>query len=168
MAETPRHLLPTRLADGEDYPSVDELMALGGLVACTVRVPFWRRADGADVPVRVSGLDLPTQEAIRLQAARAVKKEDRERGVRQHGPTFAAATLAAALAAPRLTFEQAMALVRGRHAAGVELLVNFIWAISAVDQETVDAIVAAEAEAELAAEAPADELDAGEPADDAA
>lgn len=152
--QTPTHLLPTRLPDGQSYPSAAELLeAAGGLVECNVTVPFWRRADGSDVTVRIRGLDLPTQEEIRLRAARAVKPEDRARGVARHGPTFAAATLAAAFTAPGLTVQQAEGLVRGRHAAAVELLVNFIWTISAVDQETIDAIVAGEAAADLAAAA---------------
>lgn len=166
MPETPTYLLPTA---AQNYPSAEELLeSAGGLVECNVTVPFWRRADGSDVVVRVRGLDTPTQEEIRLLAARAVDPQDRARGVTRHGPTFAAATLARGLTAPVLNQQQAAGLVRGRHAASVELLVNFIWAISAVDQEAINAIVAGEAAADLeAATAALDDRgveDRGEPA----
>jgi hypothetical protein len=151
MSDTPAYLLPVA-PPATGYPTVEDLLGgAGGVVECNVTVPFWVRADGSAATVRVRGLDLEAQERIRLKAARAVAPEDRALGSTQHGPTFAAATIAEAFTAPVLTFEQAYKLLKGRHAKSIELLVNYIWAISAVSQESLDAIVANEAAADMAA-----------------
>ncbi len=157
MPETPTHLLPT--AQPAAYPSTEDLLgSAGGTVESNVTVPFWTLADGSPVTVRVRALDFPTQSKVRLRAMRAVDPKDRAIGISRDEAVFAAATLAEGIANPRLTLDQALSLIRGRHARAVELLVNYIWTLSAVDQETINAVVDAEAASDLAA---ADELAAG-------
>lgn len=158
----PDFLLPTPLAPDESYASVSDILTCDDLAEVTIHVPFWNNA-----ALRVRALDLETQDAIRMAAGRAVKPIDRERGIVQHSPTFAAETFQRGIVQPMFTKEQAQAIVR-KHAKAVELVVNFVWALSAMSQEEIHAIVAAEAQIPAAEPAPDSGVDALPPADPAA
>lgn len=143
-------LLPSRLAPNEDYASLGDILEVQDIAEATVHLDFWQRG-GRPLAVRVRGLSLEAQDQIRMLAARAVDPKDRKLGVKQHWPTFVAMTLAFGLISPTLTPEQAKALIR-KNAVACEQLCNFIWFLSAVRQETIDAIVGDLARAEAAAE----------------
>lgn len=158
-------LLPSRLAAGEDYASVSDILEVQDLAEATIHVPFWQR-NGKPLALKVRGLSLDAQEQVRMQAARKVAKADRAHGAKQHWPTFCAMTLCFGCLQPAFTPEQALALFR-KNAAAVELVSQFIWTISAVSQDTIDSIVETMTRAEALAtgedEEPTQELDGEEP-----
>ncbi|NJO81673.1 MAG: hypothetical protein HC828_02140 [Blastochloris sp.] len=132
-------LTPQRLAAGEDYASLDELLACDDRVECTVRVPHWKRK-GQAMALRVRGLSLEQQDTIRMQAGRKVPAGDRAIGVRQHWPTFVTATIREGVTAPAMTAEQAAAFAH-KNPRACELLSDFIWLISGIDQREIESIV---------------------------
>lgn len=165
----PTALLPTRLAPGEQYASVADILEAQDLAEATIHVPFWTDRSGTPLAIRVRGLSLEQQDQVRMLAARKVAKADRALGVKQHWPTFVAMTLHYGLTAPSLTPEQALALFR-KNAEAVESICSFIWLISAVAQSVIDTIVSdlarAEGSAETPTQEPEDAPDSPEPDDD--
>jgi hypothetical protein len=132
-------ITPAILDKGEDFARLDDILECQDIPEITIRVPWWSRK-GKPMAVRVRGLDLEQQEQVRTTAARAVQEVDRARGVKQHWPTFVTMTLALGLASPVLTYDQAKRLGK-KNARACEQIANFIWAISSVAQDRIDAIV---------------------------
>jgi hypothetical protein len=123
-----------------DLASVDDLLTVDDLPEVTIRVPFWLR-DGQPLAIRVRALDLDQQDTVRMAAQRAVKAQDRQRGVHQHWPTYVWKTWQLGCISPKLTADQAQRLCT-KHAEATEQVVELIWTISRLNQTTIDGIVA--------------------------
>lgn len=163
--KAPEPVIAARLAAGDDYASVDDILECQDIPESTIYVPFWKRR-GKPVALRVRGLDLEQQDKVRMAAARRVAKEDRELGIKQHYPTLVTATLCEGIVSPKLTPEQATKL-RKKNAVACAAIAEYIWHLSRVDQEYVNARVAELAgladEPGGAGSATAADRDAGDP-----
>lgn len=120
----PQTLIPSRLAAGEDYATVAQILAADDLPHATLHVPHWRIA-GAALAVRVRALSL--QERDRVQ-----REEDT---VAQYCLTWQLACVA-----PTFTPEQANALAN-KNPHAVEQVARFVWVLSALDQDWIDHVV---------------------------
>lgn len=120
---------------GEDYASVSEILLTDDLRTATIRVPAWGGA-----ALRIRALSLDAQAAVRSAAARAVSAQDRAVGITQHYPTFVAMTIQLGVITPMFTWEQARALMN-KSSVATEAISETIWAISIVDQQTIDAVM---------------------------
>lgn len=141
MNQAPRLHFPARLEAGQEFATLEQILACSDLAELTVKSDFWRDADGTALAVRVRALDLAEQDRVRSAAARAVDAADRALGVEQHWPTFVCMTLALGLSSPRITTEQALALQR-KNARAVELLTDLVWKLSSTSQDRIDALFA--------------------------
>ena len=130
-------ITPATLEAGEDFARLEDILDCQDIPEITIRVPWWRRK-GKPMAVRVSGLDLDQQDQVRTAAARAVQETDRARGVKQNWPTFVCLTLALGMTSPVLTYDQAKRLAK-KNARACEQIANFIWVISSVSQDRIDA-----------------------------
>jgi hypothetical protein len=155
-------ILPTQREDGEGYPSVADLLRMDDLAACDIAVPNWTLG-GRRVVVRVQALSLRDQEAVlrasRLAAAKLAKETNDPSPPEQDIETYLIETWARGVVAPRFDREQAQGL-RSRNGRAIEAVATFIWAISALDQSTIERYVT-----ELT---PADAVAERDPAPDAA
>lgn len=132
-------ITPATLEKGEDYARLDDILECQDIPEITIRVPWWRRK-GVPMAVRVRGLNLEEQEQVRTKAARDVHEQDRARGVKQHWPTFVTMAIALGMVSPSLTYDQAKRLTK-KNAKACEQIANFIWVISSLEQDRIDAIV---------------------------
>mgnify|MGYP000897095334 CR=1 FL=1 len=124
-------LTPTQLEDGESYATADEILACTDLPEATLRIPQWRR-NGRPLVIRVRALSLEDKEAI-LQEAR-----QRDGSI----STIARveSTLFYTCISPKLTRPQA-AQLRHKNPTALESIVDFVWVLSALDQDLIDAAV---------------------------
>lgn len=126
-------LTPTTLQPGEEYASVDAILACSDLAEAIVRVPHWKR-NGAQLALRVRALSLEQRDRI-LQESR-----------RRDGTTDEVAQICATIREgcllPRFTAPQA-AQLRTKNPTALELVAKFIWALSALDQDLIDATIQA-------------------------
>jgi hypothetical protein len=149
-------------APGGVYASVDDLLLVSDLCEVDLLVTRWKR-NGASLRIRVRALDFDQQEKIDRSSlvkidGQIVKSESR----------FAAATLKEAVIVPTLTDAQAQAMCK-HNPSIISAVVRFVWdVLSALDQETVDAIVEHEIPdtTSAGADAAADANGGDEPADD--
>lgn len=143
---------PTLLASGE-YASVNDLLEQADLLEQDVEIKRWHR-NGRALRVRVKALNLVQQDAIHLAALVKHKKTglwEADRSI------FCAQTLMEGLRMPSLDLAQAQALVR-KNPVVINSLVDFIWALAALDLETLEQAAHAMAPA---AEDPTISSDAG-------
>lgn len=134
-------LYPTTLEPGEDYASVDDIMESNDLTEATIRIPQWKRR-GKPVVIRVRALSLAQREAI--------QKESTTKDGVDHIAEIEA-TLREGCVVPRFDVLQA-ARLRHKNGAILEQVATFIWSLSSIDQELIDATVQSLAGARPAAE----------------
>lgn len=117
-------LIPSRLAAGEEYATVSQILAVEDLPHATLHVPHWRVA-GAPMAIRVRALSL-------IERDRVQREDDT---VAQYCLTWQLACVV-----PTFTPEQANALAN-KNPHAVEQVARFIWILSALDQEWIDRVV---------------------------
>lgn len=112
---------------------MDDVLACSDLAEAIVRVPHWKR-NGAQLALRVRALSLEQRDRI-LQESR-----------RRDGTTDEVAQICATIREgcllPRFTAPQA-AHLRTKNPTALELVAKFIWALSALDQDLIDATIQA-------------------------
>jgi hypothetical protein len=134
----PQTFLPSRLAAGEDYATVGQILACDDLKQATLHIPHWR-IDGKPAAIRVRALSLTERDRV--------QKEDDI--VTQYCLTWQLGCVA-----PSFTADQAAGLAdKNPHA--VEQGARFIWLLAALDQDWIDHVVTTNTAAP-AVEAPAD------------
>jgi len=122
-------------APGGPYASVDDLLQIPDLCEVDLTITRWKR-NGASLRIRVRALDFDQQE--RIDRNSLVKIDDR---IVKSEARFAALTLKEAVIVPTLTDAQAQAM-RKHNPSIISVIVRFVWdVLSALDQETIDAIV---------------------------
>lgn len=124
-------LLPTKLNPGEEYASVDDVLACSDLPEAILRVPHWKR-NGASLVLRVRALSLAQKDAI--------LRESRGRDGAVDEVARIEATLREGCIMPKFTAPQA-AMLRAKNPTALEQIATFIWSLSALDQDLIDAIV---------------------------
>ena len=134
-------LTPTTLDAGEAYATVDDVLNASDLPEATIRVPQWKR-NGTPLAIRVRALSLAQREAIQRES-------------KQGADVMAQleATLREGCVMPKFDVLQA-ARLRHKNGHALEQVAAFIWALSTIDQELIDATVQA---LSGAAAAPADD-----------
>ena len=130
----PQALIPSKLAPGEEYATISQILECVDLPHATLHVPHWRVA-GAPMAVRVRALSL-------VERDRVQREEDT---VAQYCLTWQLACVV-----PTFTPEQANALAH-KNPHAVEQVARFIWILSALDQEWIDRVVTTSTDAEPAA-----------------
>lgn len=124
-------LVPTKLQAGEEYASVDDILACSDLPEATVRVPHWKR-NGAQLVLRVRALSLEQKDAVLRESRTGDGQIDEVAQI--------CATLREGCMVPRFTAAQAEQL-RSKNPTALEQVAKFIWTLSALDQELIDALV---------------------------
>lgn len=124
-------LTPTKLQPGEEYASVDDILACSDLTEAIVRVPHWKR-NGAALALRVRALSLEQKDRI--------LRESRARDGQLDEVAQICATLREGCLMPRFTAPQAEQL-RTKNPTALEQVAKFIWSLSALDQDLIDAVV---------------------------
>lgn len=120
---------------GGAYASVDDLLLVSDLCEVDLTVTRWKR-NGASLRIRVRALDFDQQEQI--DRGSLIKVDNQ---IVKSEARFAALTLQAAVIVPTLNAAQANAM-RKHNPSIISAIVRFIWdVLSALDQETIDAIV---------------------------
>ena len=151
-------LTPAVRSERESYLTFEELLAISDRPQADVRVPFWRNA-----LVRVQALGLEQQEAItraaRIKAAQLAK--DDGDSATQDWATYVLESIRHGLLMPRLD-EGQIYLLRNRNPKAMEMLCQFIWNLSYLNQDYIDGLVTdlTTTAGAAAAAAPVD-LDAG-------
>jgi hypothetical protein len=145
-------LYPTRLDAGEDYASVDDILGANDLPESTIHVPQWT-SKGKPLAIRVRALSLAQREQIDRESTRRDGSIDTVVQIE--------ATLREGVLVPRFDINTS-ARLRHKNGAALEQIASYIWALSALDQDLIDAAVQALADA---APPPADtSADAGDSA----
>ena len=124
-------LVPTTLQAGEGYASVDDILACSDLAEATIRVPHWKR-NGAQLVLRVRALSLEQKDAV--------LRESRGKDGQLDEVAQICATLREGCMVPRFTAAQAEQL-RTKNPTALDQVAKFIWTLSALDQELIDALV---------------------------
>ncbi len=140
MTERLTTLLPTRLRDGEDYTTVDDILTCQDLPEAVIRVPQWRR-NGKALAIRVRALSLVQKEAILAAARKSDGTIDEVVQIE--------ATLREGIVLPRfdpITAEK----LRHKNPDALDQIFRMIWTLSALNQELIDAVVAEQTGAESA------------------
>lgn len=126
-------LYPGKLEPGDDYATVEDIMGSNDLTEATVKVPQWRK-HGKPLAIRVRALSLAQREAVQ-------KESTNKDGTVDHIAEIEA-TLREGCVMPRFDILQASRL-RHKNGAALEQIATFIWSLSSVDQELIDATVQA-------------------------
>lgn len=120
-------LLPTKLRADEDYLSIADIQAAADLPEAIIRVPQW---GGGAIRVR----------ALSLMQRDQVARESTDRDGTIDPVKQIEATLREGVLVPK--FDPASAqLLRYKNGHALEQIAQFIWALSALDQEYIDSIV---------------------------
>lgn len=135
--------MPTRLAAGEEYATVDQILLCSDLPQATLTIPHWR-INGKPAKIRVRGLSLSERDQVQ-------KAGDL---VAQYCLTWQIACVM-----PQFTQEQAKALATKNYDA-VEKAVRFIWLLSSLDQEWIEDVVTQQTDAPPAEPPPPPDADA--------
>ena len=115
------------------YASADDLLTVSDLPERNVAIRRWHQ-NGKPLTIRIRALDLDQQDRVN-QAALTYNTKTKE--WQQSVPAFNAATLLEAIVVPRLTAEQAQAM-RKRNPVVIAKLVDFIWSLAALDDDTIE------------------------------
>lgn len=139
QATYPQMFVPSKLAAGEEYASVTQILECDDLPQSTLHIPHWR-IGGKDAAVRVRALSLEERERVQKEPS----------VMDQYCLTWHLGCLN-----PPMTIEQANAL-RRKNPHAVEQGANFIWLLSALDQEWIAHVVETQtnSEPEIAADEP--------------
>lgn len=122
-------------APGGAYASVEDLLQVADLCEVDLTITRWKR-NGASLRIRVRALDFDQQE--RIDRGSLVKIDGQ---IVKSEARFAALTLREAVIVPTLNDAQAQAM-RKHNPSIITAIVRFVWdVLSALDQETIDAIV---------------------------
>lgn len=124
---------PLMAADAVVLASAEDLLAVADLPERNVTVRRWHK-NGKPLTIRVRALDLDQQDRVN-QAA--LIKNAKTQEWQQSVAAFNAATLFEAIVVPKLTPEQAQAM-RKHNPVIVEKLVNFVWSMAALDDDTIE------------------------------
>lgn len=123
---------PTLLSSGP-YATVDDLLEQSDLLEQDVTIRRWHK-NGRPLRLRVKALNLEQQDAIHLAALIKHKKTGLWEADRL---VFCAHSLVAGVRMPALDLGQAQALVR-KNPSVINSLVDFIWALAALDLDTIE------------------------------
>ncbi len=115
------------------YASADDLLTVSDLPERNVTIRRWHR-NGKPFTIRIRALDLDQQDRVN-QAALTYNTKIKE--WQQSIPAFNAATLLEAVIVPKLTSDQAQAM-RKHNPIIIQKLVDFIWSIAALDDDTIE------------------------------
>lgn len=133
----PDVLMPSRLQAGEEYASLAQIVMVDDRPQATIHVPQWR-IDGKPAAIRVRALSLSQKERINRESI-------------VDGAFSAQAqtliTIREGCIIPAFDREQADALAEKSFHA-LEQIANFIWTLSALDQEWIERVVRAATGAE--------------------
>ena len=132
------NLLPTRLRDGEDYATVDDILTCADLPEAIIRVPQWRK-NGAALALRVRALSLVQKESILADCRKADGTIDQVAQIE--------ATLREGVLNPRFDPNTAERL-RHKNPDALEQIFRMIWTLSALDQDLINAVVTEQTDAE--------------------
>jgi len=124
-------LLPTALTLGEDYATIADILECDDLPQATIRVPQWKRR-GQPVAIRVRGLSLVQRDKVANESRRADGTVDSVAQIE--------ATLREGVLVPKFDLATASRL-RQKNPVALEQIANFILALSALDQDFIDATV---------------------------
>lgn len=124
-------LTPTKLKDGEEYASVDDILACSDLAEAIIRVPHWKR-NGAQLVLRVRALSLEQKDLV--------LRESRTKDGQLDEVVQTCATLREGCMVPRFTAAQAEQL-RTKNPTALNQVATFIWTLSALDQDLIDGLV---------------------------
>lgn len=127
----PTSLAPSKLAAGEEYASVTQILECDDLPQATLHIPHWR-IRGAPAAIRVRALSLEERE--RVQQEKTIAD--------QYCLTWHLGCIS-----PPFTPEQAQAL-RRKNPIAVESGANFIWTLSALNQDWIEHVVQQQTSAE--------------------
>lgn len=133
-------LLPTSLAAGETYASVDDILTCSDLAEATIRVPGWKKG-GRALVIRVRAPSLEQRELIERESTRKDGSPDKVAEI--------VATIRECCLMPRFTIAQA-AQLRQKNGAVAEHIAAFCWSLGQLDQDLIDATVQALAGAQPA------------------
>jgi hypothetical protein len=122
------------LLNADAYASVDDLLTMDDLHEQDVTIKRWHR-NGKALKLRVKALNLEQQDAI-YQASMVKNKKTGEWETARL--VFCAETLTRSVRMPSLDTAQAQALAR-KNPVIINALVDFIWALAALDAETLEA-----------------------------
>jgi len=136
-------IFPIKKNPDEEYPSVVELLRMDDLPTCDVAVPNWK-IDGKRVVIHCRALSLRDQETIhrltRAAAQKVAKAENDPNPEEVNIETHITETWLRGVLMPKFDREQIQGL-RSRQAHALSEVTNLIWAISSLDQESVDAAI---------------------------
>lgn len=124
-------LSPTKLEPGEAYASVEDILLASDLPEMIVRVPRWKR-NGASLALRVKALSLVQKEAVLRESRRPDGTIDTI--------VYTEATIREGVMIPRFDANTAERL-RLKNPTDLDLIVQTIWTLSALDQDIIDAVV---------------------------
>jgi hypothetical protein len=137
----PDVLMPSKLAAGEEYASLAQIVMCDDRPQATIHVPQWR-VDGKPAAIRVRALSLSQKERI--------NRESTAQGAfSSQAQTLA--TIREGCVSPAFDREQAEALAEKSFHA-LEQIANFVWTLSALDQEWIERVVQTATGAEPAAD----------------
>lgn len=116
--------LPSRLASGEEYATVSQILECDDLPQSTIHIPHWR-INGKPAAVRVRALSLRERDQVQ-------REQD---VIKQYCLTWQIACIA-----PTFNQDQA-ARLESKNPHAVEQGARFIWLLSALDQDWIDHVV---------------------------
>lgn len=121
------------LLNADAYASVDDLLTMDDLLEEDVTIKRWHR-NGRALKLRVKALNIEQQDAIH-QAALVKNKKTNE--WESATLVFWAETLTRSVRSPALDLAQAQALAK-KNPVIVKALVDFIWALAALDADLLE------------------------------
>lgn len=127
-------LRPTKLEAGEAYASVEDILLAADLPEAVIRVPYWRK-NGQSLALRVRALSLEQKDRILQECRRPNGTIDEVKQLE--------GTLREGILVPRFDANTAERL-RHKNPEALDQVFSTIWTLSALDQDTIDAVVAAE------------------------
>lgn len=136
-------IFPTKRQPDEEYPSVIDLLRMDDLPTCDVIAPNWQ-INGKRVLLHVRALSLRDQEAVRrasrIAAAKIADLEKEPNHPAEDLETFMLETWLRGVMTPKFDREQVQGL-RSRQAHALHEVTTLIWAISSMDQETIERLI---------------------------
>lgn len=144
-----RQVLPTARQAGEEYATFDDLVQAEDTPSYDVRVPWWVDRDGRARLIRVRGLSVEDEAAIERAGRIAAARYRKEHPYDDRPPTSDwraeyEEVLQRGVVQPRIDRERARALLR-KNARAIDDLVRFIRVLNSLSHESIEALVAAEA-----------------------
>ena len=139
-------LLPTSLELGEQYCSIADIFETDDIPQATIRVPQWK-SHGRAVAIRVRGLSLMQREIVARESAQTDGTINNVAQIE--------ATIREGVLVPKFDLATASRL-RHKNPLALQQIAEFIWALSALDQQFIDSVVIDLAQAAPAPDASAE------------